>query len=131
MRAIETNDSGTTDRNDPHAIYTLASIGKPLVCRHYDETYALLRQWHALYEQADIEAVRTKCLLASQIKLLFPDYELRKDFLYTPSGHTLIEHYRANHTRSYWKQGTKQLLLRQNRMLMLLLLQITFIGARL
>ncbi len=99
MRAIETNDSGKTDLKDPHVIYTLASMGKILICRHYDETYALLRQWHALYEQADIEAVRTKYLLASQIKVLFPDYDFQKDFLYTRSGAALIEHYGANPQR--------------------------------
>jgi len=99
MRAIETNDSGKTDLKDPHVIYTLASMGKPLICRHYDESYALLRQWHALYEQADVEAVRTKCLLASQIKVLFPDYDFQKDFLYSRSGAALIEHYGANPQR--------------------------------
>jgi len=96
MRAIETNDSGKTDLKDPHVIHTLASMGKTLICRHYDETYALLRQWHALYEQADIESVRTKCLLASQLKVLFPDYDFQKDFLYTRSGVALIELYGAN-----------------------------------
>jgi len=106
MRAIETNDSGKTDLKDPHVIYTLASMGKTLICRHYDESYALLRQWHALYEQADIEAVRTKCLLASQIKVLFPDYDFQKDFLYTRSGAALIEHYGANPQRII--EGGKQ-----------------------
>lgn len=99
MRAIETNDAGKTDLKDPHVIYTLASMGKTLICRHYDETYALLRQWHALYEQADVEAVRTKCLLASQLKVLFPDYDFQKDFLYTRSGAALIDLYGANPQR--------------------------------
>jgi hypothetical protein len=76
MRAIETNDSGKTDLKDPHVINSLASMGKTLICRHYDEPYSLLRQWHSLYEQADVAAVRAKCLLASQIKALFPDYVL-------------------------------------------------------
>jgi len=96
MRAIETNDSGKTDLKDPHVIYTLASMGKTLICRHYDEDYALLRQWHALYEQADVGSVRTKCLLATQVKKLFPDYGFQKDFLYSRSGTALIEHYGAN-----------------------------------
>jgi len=96
MRAIETNDSGKTDLKDPHVIHTLASMGKTLICRHYDEDYALLRQWHALYEQADVGSVRTKCLLATQMKKLFPDYAFQKDFLYSCSGSALIEHYGAN-----------------------------------
>ena len=96
MRAIETNDSGKTDLKDPHVIHTLASLGKTLICRHYDETYALLRQWHALYEQADLETVRTKCLLTSQLKVLFPDYDFQRDFLYTRSGAALIDLYGAN-----------------------------------
>jgi len=75
------------------------SFGKTLICRHYDETYALLRQWHALYEQADVQAVRTKCLLASQLKVLFPDYDFQKDFLYTRSGTVLVDLYGANPLR--------------------------------
>jgi transposase len=107
MRAIETNDSGKTDLKDPHVIYTLASMGKTLICRHYDESYALLRQWHALYEQADIEAVRAKCLLATQLKVLFPDYDFQKDFLYTRSGAALVDHYGANPQRII-KAGQKR-----------------------
>lgn len=96
MRAIETNDSGKTDIKDPHVIHTLASIGKTLMYRRYDEPYSLLREWNGLYEQADVAVVRAKCLLASQLKPLFPDYGFKKDFLYSKSGHALIEHYGAN-----------------------------------
>jgi transposase len=96
MRAIETNDSGKTDIKDPHVIHTLASIGKTLIYRRYDEPYSLLREWNGLYEQADVAVVRSKCLLASQVKALFPDYGFKKDFLYGKSGHALIEHYGGN-----------------------------------
>lgn len=96
MRSIETNDSGKTDQKDPHVIGTLASIGKTLICRHYDEPYSLLREWHGLYEQADVGVVRAKCLLASQLKALFPDYDFQKDFLYGNSGRALIKHYGGN-----------------------------------
>ena len=99
MRAIETNDSGKTDLKDPHVINSLTVLGKTLICRHYDEPYALLRQWHNLYEQADVGAVRAKCLLASQLKTLFPDYGFQKDFLYGNSGRALIHHYGANPDR--------------------------------
>ena len=96
MRVIETNDSGKTDLKDPHVIDTLASMGKTLICRHYEEPYTLLREWHGLYEQADVGVVRAKCLLASQIKALFPDYDFQKDFLYGNSGRALIKHYGGN-----------------------------------
>jgi transposase len=96
MRAIETNDSGKTDIKDPHVIHTLASIGKTLIYRRYDEPYSLLREWNGFYEQADVAVVRAKCLLASQIKPLFPDYGFKKDFLYGKSGQALIEYYGAN-----------------------------------
>jgi transposase len=99
MRAIETNDSGKTDLKDPHVIHSLASMGKTLICRHYEEPYSLLRQWHGLYEQADVGAVRSKCLLASQIKALFPDYGFQKDFLYGNSGRALIKHFGGNPDR--------------------------------
>jgi transposase len=77
-------------------IHTLASIGKTLTYRRYDEPYSLLREWHGLYEQADVATVRSKCLLASQLKSLFPDYSFKKDFLYSKSGHALVEHYGCN-----------------------------------
>lgn len=96
MRAIETNDSGKTDIKDPHVISTLTRMGKTLICRHYDEPYSLLREWHGLYEQADVGVVRAKCLIASQIKALFPDYDFQKDFLYSKSGSALLAHYGAN-----------------------------------
>ena len=96
MRAIETNDSGKTDIKDPHVIHTLARIGKTLTYRRYDEPYSLLREWNRFYEQADVAVVRAKCLLASQLKPLFPDYGFKKDFLYGKSGHALIEHYGGN-----------------------------------
>lgn len=96
MRAIETNDSGKTDIKDPHVIHTLASIGKTLIYRRYDEPYSLLREWNKFYEQADVAVVRAKCLIASQLKPLFPDYGFKKDFLYGKSGHALIEHYGGN-----------------------------------
>ncbi len=99
MRAIETNDSGKTDLKDPHVIHTLASMGKTLICRHYEETYALLRQWHVLYEQTDVECVRAKCLLSTQLKVLFPDYDFQKDFLYTRSGTALVDLYGMNPLR--------------------------------
>lgn len=96
MRVIETNDSGKTDIKDPHVIHTLASMGKTLIHRRYNEPYALLREWNGLYEQADLGVVRAKCLLSSQVKALFPDYGFKKDFLYGNSGHALVEHYGAN-----------------------------------
>lgn len=96
MRAIETNDSGKTDIKDPHVIHTLASIGKTLTYRRYDEPYSLLREWNGLYEQADRAVVRAKCLLASQLKSLFPDYGFKKDFLYGNSGRALVARYGAN-----------------------------------
>lgn len=96
MRVIETNDSGKTDIKDPHVIHTLARLGKTLKHRRYEEPYCLLREWNGLYEQADVGLVRAKCLLASQIKALFPDYGFKKDFLFGTSGRALVEHYGAN-----------------------------------
>lgn len=96
MRAIETNDSGKTDIKDPHVIHSLASLGKTLIYRRYEEPYSLLREWSGLYDQADVSVVRAKCLLASQLKELFPDYSFKKDFLYGNSGQALVEHYGCN-----------------------------------
>jgi hypothetical protein len=60
MRAIETNDSGKTDIKDSHVIHTLASIGKTVIYRRYDEPYSLLLEWNGIYEEADVAVVRSK-----------------------------------------------------------------------
>lgn len=96
MRVIETNDSGKTDLKDPYVIHTLARLGKTLTQRDYQETYALLREWNHLYERAEVAVVECKGLLHRQLKMLFPDYGFQKDFLYSRSGHALIERYGAN-----------------------------------
>lgn len=96
MRVIETNDSGKTDIKDPHVIHTLASLGKTLIQRAYDESYTLLREWNGLYERAEVSVVETKCLLHRQLKVLFPDYGFKKDFLYGKSGAALVKNYGAN-----------------------------------
>ncbi len=43
--------------------------------------------------------VRAKCLLSAQLKVLFPDYDFQKDFLYTRSGGALVDLYGANPLR--------------------------------
>lgn len=96
MRVIETNDSGKTDLKDPHVIHTLARLGKTLIQRHLQETYALLREWNNLYERAERGVVESKGLLHRQLKVLFPDYGFQKDFLYGNSGIALVERYGVN-----------------------------------
>ena len=96
MRVIETNDSGKTDLKDPHVIHTLARLGKTLIQRHLQESYALLREWNNLYERAERSVVESKGLLHRQITMLFPDYGFQKDFLYGNSGIALVERYGAN-----------------------------------
>jgi len=86
MRVIETNDSGKTDIKDPHVIYTLASLGKTLNHRVLEDLYLLLREWGQIYDAAECGVVAAKCALHHQLQALFPDYNFKKDFLYSPSG---------------------------------------------
>lgn len=96
MRVIETNDTGKTDIKDPHVIHTLAAIGKTLIHRVLMEPYNLLREWDDIYDAADGKLVAVKGDLHNQLLAIFPDFDFTKDFLYSPSGKTLVEKFGAN-----------------------------------
>ena len=82
MRVIETNDTGKTDIKDPNVIHTLASIGKTLRHRTLPEPYNLLRQWNKMYDSADKGVVKAKGAIHTIIKELFPDFSMKKDFIF-------------------------------------------------
>jgi transposase len=96
MRVIETNDTGKTDIKDPNVIHTLASIGKTLRHRTLPEPYNLLRQWNKIYDSADKGVVKAKGAIHTIIKELFPDFSMKKDFIFGNSGKTLMEKYNYN-----------------------------------
>jgi transposase len=96
MRVIETNDSGKTDIKDPSVIHTLASIGKTLRHRSLAEPYSLLRQWNKIYDAADKCTVKAKGSIHTLIKELFPDFGMKKDFIFGKSGKAVMAKYKYN-----------------------------------
>jgi len=96
MRVIETNDTGKTDIKDPHVIHTLASMGKTQRHRSFSEPYNLLRRWNKIYDTADRDCVRAKGAIHTIIKELFPDFNLKKEFIFGTSGNALMEKYNYN-----------------------------------
>lgn len=93
MRVIETNDTGKTDIKDPRVIFTLARIGKTLHHRIFEEPWSLLREWNTIYGMADQDVVQARCVIHSLIKRLFPDFGMKKDFIYGKSGKVLLTEY--------------------------------------
>lgn len=96
MRVIETNDTGKTDIKDPKVIFTLAKIGKTLRHRIFEEPYSLLREWNTIYDAADQAVVRSKCAIHALIRMTFPAFGMKKDFIFGQSGRTLMAAYRFN-----------------------------------
>ncbi|MFC2172872.1 transposase [Acidobacteriota bacterium] len=107
MRVIESNDTGKTDKKDPRVIHTLARVGKILQHRILPEPYCLLREWNKVYDAADRRVVEAKCAIHNQVKALFPDYDFKKDFIFSPSGRALMQRYGCNPyriVRAGWKR---------------------------
>jgi len=96
MRVIESNDTGKTDLKDPFVIHSLARLGKTQIFRELTGLYALLREWHKEYNQADRQVVMAKGSVHTLLKQLFPDFDFCKDFMYSGSGVALFEVYQGN-----------------------------------
>jgi hypothetical protein len=96
LRVVESNDTGKTDLKDPRVIHMLAGLGKMLKHRELDAPYSLMREWHAIYLDAEGGAVAAKCAIHAQIRLFFPDFSFKTDFLFGPSGRGLHKRYGLN-----------------------------------
>lgn len=96
LRAVESNDTGKTDIKDPRVIHLLAKLGKSLKHRVLETPYALLRQWHGIYLDAEAGAAAAKCTVHSLLEALFPDFSFKTDFLFGPSGRALQDAYGLN-----------------------------------
>ena len=92
-RVIENNDSGKDDTKDPRVIYMLATMGKQLVYRELPPLYKQLRELNRMFDAADERRTQMKNELHHLLIRLFCDYEMSKDFLYSPSGVALMEIY--------------------------------------
>lgn len=96
FRVIETNDAGKTDTKDPKVIRTLGKLDKTIKHRMLPEEYLVLRKLNTLYDEIEVVITRLRCRIDSLLVELFCDYSFKKDFLYSPSGQALVEHYGGN-----------------------------------
>lgn len=90
MRSVVFGDPGKTDRRDPAAIAAVAAQGRVIDERDLAETFALLRGWAGLYQDAEDGMIEAKSRIHAALKLLFPDFDFSTDFLYGPSGRALF-----------------------------------------
>ena len=99
FRMIETNDMNKTDTKDPRVISSLGKLNKTLRFRLLGEEYLMLRKLHKLYNETDVSLTSLRCRISKLLLELFCDYSFKKDFLYSRSGLSLIEHYGCNPNR--------------------------------
>ena len=90
MRQIEFNDSGKTDRRDPRVIARVYGI-RPMRDRVFPEPFARLRSWGKVYAEGEKMRAQAKAAIQTHLRGLFPDFPMKKDFLFGPSGRALRE----------------------------------------
>lgn len=99
FRLIETNDMNKTDTKDPRVINSLGKLNKTLRFRLLGEEYLMLRKLHKLYDETDVTLTSLRCRISKLLLELFCDYSMKKDFLYSRSGQSLIKLYGCNPMR--------------------------------
>lgn len=95
MRQIEFNDSGKTDRRDPRVIARVYGI-RPMRDRVFPEVFAGLRSWGKVYAEGETMRAQAKAAIHTHLRGLFPDFPMKKDFLFGPSGQALQALYGLN-----------------------------------
>ena len=95
MRQIEFNDSGKTDRRDPRVIARVYGI-RPIRDRVFPETFAGLRSWGKVYVEGETMRTQAKAAIQTHLRGLFPDFPMKKDFLFGSSGQALQTLYGLN-----------------------------------
>ncbi len=95
-RIIETNDPGKTDTKDPFVINSVAKQGKTIKIRTLPKDYVMMRKLGKIYDEQEVQLVRSRCYLKQELIELFCDYDFGKDFLFSRSGRALIKKYHAN-----------------------------------
>jgi hypothetical protein len=96
MRTVVFGDSGKTDQRDPRAIAAVAEQGRLIVDRVVPEIYQRLRGWASLYQIAEDGIIEAKGRMHRALKYLFPDFDFSTDFLYSASGHAIMECYQLD-----------------------------------
>jgi len=95
MRQIEFNDSGKTDRRDPRVIARVYAI-RAIRDRFLPEPFARLRSWGKVYAEGEKMRAQAKAAIQTQLRGLFPDFPMKKDFLFGASGRALEKLYGLN-----------------------------------
>jgi len=95
-KVIENNDASKSDIKDPRVIFMLSKMGKELIYRTLPPLYKRLRELNRMYDEADKSRVEARCKIHHLIVRLFCDYPMKKDFIYTASGHALLRHFGCN-----------------------------------
>ena len=95
-KVIETNEIGKTDKIDTEVIHSLAIRNKVLIHRTYSRHYARLRTLNSHYEDNDRRYVSSRNHVSSTLVILFPDFSMGVDTLYSKTGLALYNHFRFN-----------------------------------
>lgn len=92
MRVLIFGDTGKTDPRDAEAINAVVTSGRVIVDRRrsFPEIYELLRNWGTLYQAAEDGIIEAKARVHRALRLVFPDFDFGKDFLYGPSGQAIV-----------------------------------------
>ena len=95
-KVIETNSTGKTDLIDAKVIFSLAQQGHTLIHRTYSKEYAQLREFGKHYDDVENDYTRARCHISSILQLLWPDYSLKLDNIYSKAGQVLFHQYGLN-----------------------------------
>lgn len=95
-KVIETNSSGKTDLIDAKVIFRLAQQDRVLIHRTYSKEYAQLREFGKHYEDIENDYTRARCYISNFLQLLWPDYSLKIDNIYSKAGRVLFGVYGLN-----------------------------------
>jgi hypothetical protein len=61
--------------------------------RNLPEAFELLHEWGTLYQRAEDGVIESKARVHRAMKLLFPDFDFKTDFLFGPSGQAIMSCY--------------------------------------
>jgi len=92
-KVIETNECGKTDPIDAEIINNLAERNKVLTHRTYSKEYANLRVLNSHYEDLDRSYVSARNQVHKTLKMLFPDFSMKVDTVFSKTGQTLYKFY--------------------------------------
>jgi len=95
MRVVIFGDSGKTDKRDPAAIAGVVRSGRLIIDRRRNlpEVFELLHEWGTIYQRAEDGVIESKARVHRAMKLLFPDFDFKTDFLFGPTGQAIMTCY--------------------------------------